>query len=147
MERRLGFKQSSSRETEQGFDKGLVKRHGCPSHGIALTPDEREIWICDGTNHRLHVFDNTVMPPIQRTTIQTRDMPGWISFSFEGKHAFSATGEIIDTRTRRIIATLEDASFNSVQSEKMVEIHLSGNRPVRAGDQFGLGQVGAVAGK
>lgn len=125
----------------QGFDKGPVKRHGCPSHGIALTPDEREIWICDGANYRLHVFDNTVMPPVQKTTIQTRDMPGWISFSLDGKHAYSATGEIIDVRTRRIIATLEDGQFNSVQSEKIVEIHWNGNRPVRAGDQFGLGQV------
>ena len=24
-----------------GYQKGTVKRHGCPSHGIALTPDER----------------------------------------------------------------------------------------------------------
>jgi hypothetical protein len=26
----------------QGFEKGTVKRHGCPSHGIALTHDEKE---------------------------------------------------------------------------------------------------------
>ena len=26
----------------QGFEKGPVKRHGCPSHGIGLTPDEKE---------------------------------------------------------------------------------------------------------
>src|SRR5262249_55317897 len=25
----------------EGFEKGPVKRHGCPSHGIGLTPDER----------------------------------------------------------------------------------------------------------
>jgi hypothetical protein len=31
-----------------GFQKGPVKRHGCPSHGIGLTPDEREIWLSDG---------------------------------------------------------------------------------------------------
>jgi hypothetical protein len=30
------------RVTVAGFEKGPVKRHGCPSHGIALTPDERE---------------------------------------------------------------------------------------------------------
>src|SRR6185436_2094156 len=28
-----------------GFQKGPVKRHGCPSHGIGLTPDEKEIWV------------------------------------------------------------------------------------------------------
>jgi len=25
-----------------------AKRHGCPSHGIALTPDETELWVADG---------------------------------------------------------------------------------------------------
>src|SRR5262249_21724300 len=48
-----------------GFNKGPVKRHGCPSHGIALTPDEKEVWVCDAANQRLHVFDATVMPPQQ----------------------------------------------------------------------------------
>ena len=28
-----------------GFSKGPVKRHGCPSHGIALSPDEKELWL------------------------------------------------------------------------------------------------------
>src|SRR5205823_10725640 len=54
----------------QGFDKGPVKRHGCPSHGIGLTPDEREIWLSDGANQCVHVFDATVMPPKQVTSIK-----------------------------------------------------------------------------
>ena len=29
----------------QGYQKGPVDRHGCPSHGIGLTPDEREVWV------------------------------------------------------------------------------------------------------
>lgn len=125
----------------QGFNKGEVKRHGCPTHGIALTPDEKEVWICDGANNRVHVFDNTVMPPKQVTSITVKDMPGWISFSLDGKHAFSATGDIIDVKTRKIIASLEDQNYNSVQSEKMVEIHFNGKKPVKAGDQFGMGKV------
>ncbi len=125
----------------QGFNKGEVKRHGCPTHGIALTPDEKEVWICDGANNRIHVFDNTVMPPKQVTTITVKDMPGWISFSLDGKYAFSATGDIIDVKTRKIIASLEDQHYNSVQSEKMVEIHFNGKKPVKAGDQFGMGKV------
>jgi len=28
----------------QGWDAGPVRRHGNPSHGIALTPDEKELW-------------------------------------------------------------------------------------------------------
>src|SRR6185369_10464781 len=31
----------------RGFKPGPVRRHGCPSHGIGLTPDEREVWVAD----------------------------------------------------------------------------------------------------
>ena len=48
-----------------GYDQGPIKRHGCPSHGIGLTPDEKELWLADGANSRLHIFDATVMPPTQ----------------------------------------------------------------------------------
>src|SRR5207245_7278973 len=44
-----------------GFATGPVKRHGCPSHGIGLTPDEKQLWVCDAHNSRMHVFDATVM--------------------------------------------------------------------------------------
>ncbi len=125
----------------QGFNIGEVKRHGCPSHGIALTPDERELWLCDGANNHLHVFDNTVMPPQQRTSIQVRDSPGWITMSVNGQYAYPSTGDVIDVKTRKIVATLEDGQHNSVQSEKMIEIHFRDSKPVAAGDQFGLGQV------
>ena len=125
----------------QGFNIGEVKRHGCPSHGIGLTPDEKELWVCDGANNRLHVFDNTVMPPRQVTSLPVRDMPGWITFSLDGKYAYPSTGDVIDVKTRKIVATLEDQHYNSVQSEKMVEIHFRDNRAVRAGNQFGIGRV------
>lgn len=125
----------------QGFNKGEVKRHGCPTHGIGLTPDEKELWICDGANNRLHVFDNTQMPPKQVTTITVKDMPGWITFSLDGKYAYPSTGDVIDVKTRKIIASLEDQNYNSVQSEKMIEIHFSGTKPIRIGNQFGIGRV------
>jgi len=76
-----------------------VKRHGCPSHGVGLTPDEKELWLSDGANSKLHVFDATVMPPKQVATISVRDQPGWITFSLDGRYAFPSTGEIIDTKT------------------------------------------------
>lgn len=133
--------QKLHRVVVEGFDIGEVKRHGCPSHGIGLTPDEKEIWLCDGFNNRIHVFDNTVMPPAQKTSVTTRDMPGWIIFSMDGKYAYPSSGDIIDVKTRKIVTTLEDGDHNAVQSEKMVEIHFRGNKPVAAGDQFGIGQL------
>jgi len=125
----------------RGFEKGPVKRHGCPSHGIGLTPDETEVWLCDAYNQRLHIFDNTVMPPRQVASIELWDQPGWITFSMDGKYAFPSTGEIIDVKTRKILTTLKDENGDRVMSEKVVEIHLDGKKAVRAGDQFGVGRV------
>jgi DNA-binding beta-propeller fold protein YncE len=125
----------------EGFEKGPVKRHGCPSHGIGLTPDERELWVCDATNRRMHVFDATVLPPKQAASIEVRDEPGWITFSLDGRLAYPSTGDIIDVKSRRVVAQLTDEEGRMVMSEKMVEIHFKGEEPVRAGDQFGLGRV------
>jgi DNA-binding beta-propeller fold protein YncE len=123
-----------------GYGKGKVKRHGCPSHGIGLTPDERELWLADGANSRVHIFDATEMPPRQIASVQLRDQPGWITFSLDGKYAFPSTGEVIDTKTRTVVATLEDEAGRAVQSEKVVEVVFAGETPVRTGDQFGVGR-------
>ena len=124
----------------EGWNMGPVRRHGNPSHGIGLTPDEKEIWLCDGHNMRMHVFSAT--PPYQQlTTIPVQDMPGWITFSIDGKYAYPSSGEVIDVKTRKILLTLQDENFNSVQSEKMMEIDFENGKAVRVGDQFGLGRV------
>jgi DNA-binding beta-propeller fold protein YncE len=128
----------------QGFktDPKLVKRHGCPSHGVGLTPDEKEVWVCDAANSHMHVFDATVMPPKQVASIKVREQPGWITFSHEGRYAYPSTGDIIDVATKKIIQTLTDEEGREVHSEKVVEIIFVDGVPVFVGDQFGLGRKG-----
>ena len=124
----------------EGWETGHVRRHGNPSHGIGLTPDEKEIWLCDGHNMRMHVFSST--PPYQQlTTIPLQDMPGWITFSLDGKYAYPSSGEVIDVKTRKVVTVLQDEFYNNVASEKMVEIHFDGNKAIKAGDQFGIGRA------
>ena len=123
----------------EGYEKGVVKRHGCPSHGIALTPDEKELWLGDCANSAIHVFDATVMPPKQMTSIKARDCVGWVSFSMDGRAAYSSTGEIIDTATKQIVAKLQDERGRPVQSEKMLDLLVADGKVVRAGNQFGIG--------
>jgi DNA-binding beta-propeller fold protein YncE len=125
----------------EGFKKDLgnTKRHGCPSHGIGLTPDEKELWLTDAANNRVHIFDNTVMPPKQVASIVVRDQPGWITFSVDGQYAYPSTGDVVDVKSRKIIAELMDDKGTAVQSEKLLEIDFAGEQPVRAGNQFGLG--------
>ena len=124
----------------QGWNTGPVRRHGNPSHGIALTPDEKEIWLADGYNMRLHVF-HAVPPYQQLTTIPVQDMPGWIAFSIDGRYVYPSSGEVIETKSRKILTVLQDEFHNNVASEKMVEIDFDGKKAVKAGDQFGIGRL------
>ena len=123
-----------------GFENGPVKRHGCPSHGVGLTPDEKELWLSDGPNSRCTSSTRRRCRPRQVATIALRDQPGWVTFSMDGKYAYPSTGEVIDTATRKMVATLADENGGPVQSEKVVEVAMTGGRPTRAGDQFGIGR-------
>lgn len=126
--------------TVEGWEKGNVRRHGNPSHGIGLTPDEKEVWVSDGHNMRMHIF--SAQPPYQQlSTIPLRDMPGWVTFSIDGQYAYPSSGEVIEVKTRKIVTALEDEFHNAVASEKMVEIEFKGGKAVTAGDQFGIGRV------
>ncbi|MFO0939328.1 MAG: Rid family hydrolase [Pirellulales bacterium] len=123
-----------------GVKSGPVKRHGCPSHGVGLTPDEREVWVVDAANQQVHIFDNTKSPPQQIHSIPVREQPGWITFSIDGRFAYPSTGEVIDIQSKKIVAVLTDEVGREVHSEKMIEIHLRGNRASLVGDQFGVGR-------
>jgi DNA-binding beta-propeller fold protein YncE len=124
----------------EGITKGPVARHGCPSHGIGLTPDETELWVSDGHNQAMHVFDNTVTPPRPVASLKLRDQPGWVTFSIDGAHAYPSSGEVFEVRTRKKIASLRDEEGRLVGSEKLLQIDFEGDKPVRAGDQFGAGR-------
>jgi DNA-binding beta-propeller fold protein YncE len=123
----------------QGYKQGTVKRHGCPAHGIALTPDEKQLWLADCANSAIHVFDSTVMPPKQIASIPQRDCVGWVSFSMDGKVAYSSTGEVIDAATRKVVAALKDEAGHDVQSEKLLDVTISNGKVTHAGNQFGVG--------
>ncbi len=125
--------------TVQGHQKGPVARHACPSHGIGLTPDEKELWVADGHNLAMHVFDNTVMPPRQITSLKLRDQPGWITFSLDGTLAYPSTGEVFEVRTKRLVKSLQDETGRQVGSEKLLEIDFEGGKAVAAGNSFGGG--------
>ena len=120
-------------------EKGPVKRHGCPSHGIAMNPEETELWVADGPHNKIYVFDATVMPPKQKMNFAVKDLPGWITFSIDGKTVYSSSGEVIDARTKKIITNLKDENGVAFQTEKLLEIDIDGNKVLRAGNQFGVG--------
>ena len=123
-----------------GVTAGRSPTHGIPSHGIAMTQDESEIWIADNANNYVRIFDATVMPPTLKTSVKVRDEPGWITFGIDGRLAYPSTGDVIDVRTKQIVATLQDENGANAESEKMLEIDFAGGKPAVAGDQFGKGK-------
>ena len=123
----------------KGFEQGPVKRHGCPSHGIAITHDETEIWVVDGHNEYVHIFDSTVMPPVQKQSIKLREAPGWVSWSIDGKTAYLSTGEIFDVASKKMVAALADEQGRQVHSEKLLGMVIAKGKVTVAGNQFGVG--------
>jgi DNA-binding beta-propeller fold protein YncE len=114
-----------------GYDKEAAAKYECPSHGIAFTPNERELWVADGVRNRLQVFDATVYPPTVLAAIDLPAQPRWIAFSTDGRFAYSSTGDVIGTAARTIIGVLEDTSGVKVTSEQFLEIDFVEGRPIR----------------
>jgi YVTN family beta-propeller protein len=84
-------------------------RKASRSHGIGLTPDGKELWMCDVFHDRTYVFDLTVSPPKQVATIVMRGGGYWIDFSPDGKRSYIServgdTVAVIDTASRATVA-------------------------------------------
>lgn len=118
--------------------------HNCPSHGIALTNDEKEVWLADGINGYIHIFDNTVMPPRQIASIKTTAGPYWITMGLDGKLAYISSGDIIDVKSRKIVGQMRDEYGRTMYSEKLLDMLFHNGRLVRVANQFGNG-ITAVA--
>ncbi|MBZ5627139.1 MAG: hypothetical protein LAQ69_51970 [Acidobacteriia bacterium] len=113
--------------------------HGCPSHGIALTNDEKEIWLADGLNNYIHIFDNTRMPPRQIQSIKTTAGPYWITVGLDGTLAYVSSGDVIDMKTRKIVGQMKDEYGRPMHSEKLLDMVFTNGKLTRVANQFGNG--------
>lgn len=109
----------------QGFEK-LKGNHLTASHGVNLPPDQKEIWVSNDAGPYVHVFDRTTTPHKQVADIKLRRKNGWISFSIDGKYCYPSSGDVIDTKTKKIVAQL-------IESEKLVEVQFQNGIAVNAG--------------
>ena len=123
--------------------------HGAPHHGIALTPDEAELWIPDAINDQVLVFDNMENDNWNLNmakTIKTEYENGWITMGLDGKKAFMASGDVVDVKTHKIVGLLRDEYGRFMNSEKVLEMEFDGNGHLkRTVNEFAAGQPKAVA--
>ena len=111
------------------------------THGAALTPDEKELWISDQQGRKLFIFDATRMPPEPKGHVElSQGGHGWVCFSLDGHYAWSHTPDVFDARTKKLVATLKDENGNPVSGSKFIEVHFRDGKVVEMGNEFGLGR-------
>jgi len=126
-----------------------------PSHGISLSPDERTVYVLD-TPHKLVQFydvsrvgEGVAPAPIATVPVSglsgeespcTYDCGrgGWLQLSRDGRFLFVGdSGEVIETATRRVIATLPTLA----QTKKSIEVDWQGGVPVATSGRTGVGYI------
>ena len=106
-----------------------------PSHGLSLAPDRPELWVLDAPNSVVHVFDVSALPggpprPLEdirlSKPISGDENPcthacgriGSLLHSADGRFVYVGdAGDVIDARTREIVANLEALHNSRTQLE------------------------------
>lgn len=99
--------------------------HGAPMHGIAMLPDESEIWIPDAINNQVLVYDNDGPEPrlnMSKSFKNNGQPNGWITFGLDAKLAYMASGDVVDVASHKIIAQLKDEYGRYMDSEKVLDM-------------------------
>ena len=111
------------------------------THGAALTPDETELWISDQEGRKLFIFDATTMPPELTGELDlSQGGHGWVTFSLDGRYAWTHTPDVFDVETKELVATLRDENGRPVSGSKFIEVHFRAGKVVAVGNEFGLGR-------
>jgi hypothetical protein len=126
-----------------------------PSHGVSLSPDENELWVMDGFNSYVHVFDVSGLPgsaPRQIADVALSrpvsglvdpcaydcNRQGWVLHSRDGRYVFVGdSGDILDVATRGLVANL-DPLYNT---RIFLEIDWQNGAPISTTTRHGLGYV------
>jgi YVTN family beta-propeller protein len=88
------------------------KKKASRSHGLAIRPDQKEIWECDVEHFEVHVYDISGDKPKQIATIPIGTQVYWLTFAPDGKTCYVSArgnGEVaaVDTETKKITARIQ----------------------------------------
>ena len=122
--------------------------HGAPQHGLALTPDEGEMWVPDSINNQMLIYNNAGQDDWKldpSKTIKLAHASNWITMGLDGKIALSSSGDVIDVKSHKIVGQLKDEYGNLIHSEKFLELAFDNKgHLMRTVNQFAIGDPAAV---
>ena len=124
-----------------------------PSHGISLSPDNRQLYVIDFTCNYVHVFDVSNVAnamPTQIAAIPVHQFDpnqpnctydclgdGWLLHSSDGKYVFVGdSGDVIDTASSRVVAHIT----NLYNSRVFIEADWSNGVPTFTTTRSGIGR-------
>ena len=126
-----------------------------PSHGISLSPDEKQIYVIDVPNSYVHVFDVSGLPSVpprhlkdvklahllvgsESPCLYDCERDGWLQHSRDGRYVYVGdSGDVISTKTRSVALFLPSLR-NTLKS---LEIDWRKGIPVATTSRHGLGYV------
>jgi hypothetical protein len=109
-----------------------------------MTPDESEIWVVDNINYGVLVYDNTGEWPVLKSTFPTTASADWVTMGLDGQYGLLSSGDVVDVKTKKIVAQMKDEYGKPMHSEKFLEMSFSNGKLVRTVSQFGEGRPEAV---
>jgi hypothetical protein len=125
------------------------------SHGIALSPDERQVYVLDAVNKVVQLWDvsrvKEGVAPTQIGVVPVTGLSGneslcvydcgregWLQLSLDGRYLFVGdSGEVIDTATREVITTLATLA----ETKKSIEVDWQNGVPIATSGRTGVGYV------
>ena len=126
-----------------------------PSHGISVSPDEKQVYVVDSVHKQLQIWDiSRVKEGIAPTQINVIPVAGWvgtespcasdcgrggwIQLSLDGRYLFAGdSGEVIDTSTGKVLTTLSTLA----NTKKSIEVDWQNGVPIATSGRTGVGYV------
>jgi hypothetical protein len=126
------------------------------SHGISLSPDEKQLYVVDAVHKEVQFYDVSKVgegvAPAQLGVVPVAGLTGeesgcaydclrdgWIQLSTDGRFAFVGdSGDVIETATRNVIAHLPTLE----NTRKSIEVDWQNGVPVATSGRSGVGKVG-----
>ena len=125
------------------------------SHGISLSPDNKEVYVIDTVHKAVQVWDvhgvGEGTAPAHIATVPVEGLEGseqgcaydcgrdgWVQHTLDGRYVFVGDGGVvIETATHRVVARIG----NLLNTRKLIEIDWVGGRPVASSSREGVGRL------